>query len=221
MWGGFTPSHIVSPSSNSFDIIIPCSWKRMRRVFFVCVSTVRWCHPLLYKEQKCPSTQSPNPQLQAQAIHNPSSCIPEHRHVFWFSQICVESAFQAFWTHLWHFTQLIFTWTLQKPHVWSFLSFLFLHFMCWLRFISPKMLFITWLQLQIEAMWFFFCEGCDIQNPSASSGLVPDVPQILRHISPKFSLMLLKSLGKASTPTESRWDYWRNRLQRANWRPFS
>lgn len=37
MWGGFTPSHIISPSSNSFDIIIPCSWKRLRRFFFFCV----------------------------------------------------------------------------------------------------------------------------------------------------------------------------------------
>lgn len=53
-------------------------------VFFC---AVRWCHSLLYREQKAPPPRTPTPN-PSPTIRDPSSCIPEFRHVFWFIKIC-------------------------------------------------------------------------------------------------------------------------------------
>lgn len=81
MWGSFTPSHIVSPSSNYFDIVLPCSWKNARRVqSLLSDDVIRFFTG--NKKALRPEPQPPIPPPRLRPFKTPSSCIPQVRHVF-------------------------------------------------------------------------------------------------------------------------------------------
>lgn len=66
-------------SSSSYPVL-----GRGGGIFFC---AVQWCHSLLYREQKAPPPRTPTPN-PSPTIRDPSSYIPELRHVFWFIKIC-------------------------------------------------------------------------------------------------------------------------------------
>lgn len=83
--GSFTHSQPLFPFP---PIISTSSYPVLGRVGGVFFCAVRWCHSLLYRQQKAPPpSSSPTPHPSSPAIQDPSSNIPELRHVFWFIEI--------------------------------------------------------------------------------------------------------------------------------------